>query len=571
MALLAALPQPKREYQPLREPANEVKSVVAIGIKEAPPYLRRQNFVPRRAEDFGDGGSFPEVHVAQYPLDMGRPDGIQSNKTLAVTVNSEGSINYDAILRQGANRDKIIYSDHKSLLPKVDELEKDMSRPDEEEIEETTKDTMAALQRVVEKKLSATQTKSLPNQPGAAQMVKYTPSQQGAAFASGAKQRIIKMQDLPVDPLEPPKFRHTKVPRGAGSPPVPVMHSPPRPVTVRDMQDWKIPPCISNWKNPKGYTIPLDKRLAADGRGLEQKQISDKFAGLTEALYIAEQKARESVEMRARMQREMLQKQKEEKERELRELALRARMERAGGLAGRSEGAAVVEEDNGLPPPPVRDDNYESAEEREARRKRDEIREERRRERERERRLEAKEAHGSKKSKLTRDRERDIGEKMALGMANVNTGGEVMYDQRLFNQEHGMAAGFGEEDSYNLYDKPLFADRGTSLYRARGSEAQDDVAALRTEKFRPDKGFQGAEGDGAAGPRSGPVEFERKEVEADPFGLDAFLSEVKTGRKKNTLDSIGQGGHMRAAGGGGGSYEDGGMGRRVHFQRGGGA
>jgi SNW domain-containing protein 1 len=30
-----------------------------------------------------------------------------------------------------------------------------------------------------------------------------------------------------------------------------------------------IPPCISNWKNNKGFTIPLDKRLAADGRGLQ--------------------------------------------------------------------------------------------------------------------------------------------------------------------------------------------------------------------------------------------------------------------------------------------------------------
>ena len=39
------------------------------------------------------------------------------------------------------------------------------------------------------------------------------------------------------------------------------------------------------------------------------------------------------------------------------------------------------------------------------------IREERRRERERERRLEAKDAHGGKKSKLTRDRDRDISEK----------------------------------------------------------------------------------------------------------------------------------------------------------------
>lgn len=32
--------------------------------------------------------------------------------------------------------------------------------------------------------------------------------------------------------------------------------------------NWKIPPCVSNWKNAKGFTIPLDKRIAADGRGL---------------------------------------------------------------------------------------------------------------------------------------------------------------------------------------------------------------------------------------------------------------------------------------------------------------
>ncbi|CAN0477339.1 unnamed protein product, partial [Scytosiphon promiscuus] len=48
--------------------------------------------------------------------------------------------------------------------------------------------------------------------------------------------------------------------------PVPVLHSPPRKVTVQDQQAWKIPPCVSNWKNARGYTIPLDKRLAADGR-----------------------------------------------------------------------------------------------------------------------------------------------------------------------------------------------------------------------------------------------------------------------------------------------------------------
>lgn len=74
--------------------------------------------------------------------------------------------------------------------------------------------------------------------------------------------------------MEPPKHKVVKVPRGQASPPVPVMHSPPRKLTVQDMKDWKIPPCISNWKNPRGYTISLDKRLAADGRGTQEVFVS---------------------------------------------------------------------------------------------------------------------------------------------------------------------------------------------------------------------------------------------------------------------------------------------------------
>lgn len=71
------------------------------------------------------------------------------------------------------------------------------------------------------------------------------------------------------DPLEPPRFKGKKVPRGPPSPPPPVLRSPPRKVTAQEQKEWMIPPCVSNWKNNKGYTIPLDKRLAADGRGLQ--------------------------------------------------------------------------------------------------------------------------------------------------------------------------------------------------------------------------------------------------------------------------------------------------------------
>lgn len=40
----------------------------------------------------------------------------------------------------------------------------------------------------------------------------------------------------------------------------------------------------------QGYTIPLDKRLAADGRGLQNVHINENFAKLAEALYIADRK-----------------------------------------------------------------------------------------------------------------------------------------------------------------------------------------------------------------------------------------------------------------------------------------
>ena len=42
---------------------------------------------------------------------------------------------------------------------------------------------------------------------GPAQYIRYTPSQQGAAFNSGAKQRVIRMVEAQKDPIEPPKFK----------------------------------------------------------------------------------------------------------------------------------------------------------------------------------------------------------------------------------------------------------------------------------------------------------------------------------------------------------------------------
>ncbi|GLT48525.1 hypothetical protein SLA2020_221450 [Shorea laevis] len=572
--------------------SSEAEKSLAVKAKPVPPYLKRAGFVPRKVEDFGDGGAFPEIHIAQYPLDMGRAKSSKAgSKILPVTVDARGNLAYDAIVKQGENAKKIVHSQHKDLIPKVLKDEEGGDEEDEElekEIEETTQETKAALEKIVNVRLSAAQPKNVPKQSSDSKYIKYKPSQQSAAFNSGAKERIIRMVEMPVDPLEPPKFKHKRVPRASGSPPVPVMHSPPRPVTVKDQQDWKIPPCISNWKNPKGYTIPLDKRLAADGRGLQEVQINDNFAKLSEALYVAEQKAREAVAMRSKVQKEMMMKEKERKEQELRALAAKARSERTGvappaAVPMSSEKSSVVDgSDMRVDYERVRerekDMPKESKEEREERLQREKIREERRRERERERRLEAKDAAGGKKSKITRDRDRDISEKVALGMASTGAarGGEVMYDQRLFNQEKGMDSGFATDDQYNIYDKGLFTAQPTlsTLYKPKKDTDSDMYGGadeqlekiMKTERFKPDKAFSGTSE--RAGPRDRPVEFEKEAEEADPFGLDQFLTEVKKGKK--AMEKVGGGGTMKASAGSSmrDGYEGGSGRTRIGFERG---
>ena len=155
--------------------------------------------------------------------------------------------------------------------------------------------------------------------------------------SDAAKQRVIRMVEAQVDPIEPPKHKFKKVPGGPPSPPAPVLHSPPRKLTVADQASWKVPPCISNWKNARGYTIPLDKRLAADGRGLQETTINNKFASLSEALYVVERKAAEDIRVRNQVRKQMAMKEKEDSEKELRDMASRARMERAG-LSGNASG-----------------------------------------------------------------------------------------------------------------------------------------------------------------------------------------------------------------------------------------
>ena len=65
-------------------------------------------------------------------------------------------------------------------------------------------------------------------------------------------------------------------------------------------------------------------------------------------------------------------------------------------------------------------------------RERDQLRFQRHKERERDRRIAR--AHPEKRSKLEREKDRDISEKIALGMPGGPPSQEALFDQRLFNQ-----------------------------------------------------------------------------------------------------------------------------------------
>ncbi|NWY66454.1 SNW1 protein, partial [Erithacus rubecula] len=518
-SFLPAPTQLSQDQLELEERARAQRSrqtALVSSRREPPPYGYRKGWIPRVPEDFGDGGAFPEIHVAQYPLDMGRKK--KMSNALAVQVDAEGKIKYDAIARQGQSKDKVIYSKYTDLVPKevmnVDDPE--LQRPDEEAIREITEKTRAALEKSVSQKVAAAMPVRAADKLAPAQYIRYTPSQQGVAFNSGAKQRVIRMVEMQKDPMEPPRFKiNKKIPRGPPSPPAPVMHSPSRKMTVKEQQEWKIPPCISNWKNAKGYTIPLDKRLAADGRGLQTVHINENFAKLAEALYIADRKAREAVEMRAQVERKMAQKEKEKHEEKLREMAQKARERRAGIKTH-------VEKEDG-----------------EAR-ERDEIRHDRRKERQHDRNLSR--AAPDKRSKLQRNENRDISEVIALGVPNPRPSNEIQYDQRLFNQSKGMDSGFagGEDEIYNVYDQPWRSgkDMAQNIYRPsknvdKDMYGDDLEARIKTNRFVPDKEFSNSDRNTRGRGRDGPVQFEE-----DPFGLDKFLEEAKQhGGSKRPSDS----------------------------------
>lgn len=332
-----------------------------------PPYGHRDGFKPNTLDDYGDGGAFPEIDIKQYPLNMGMKTlssfsknflnkiSSKTSKTITKTVDKNNEINYNALLGkkdaeiteaptklrasasvmriEGASKDLTLLPNSITKIPSKEII----PRPDIREVKATTEKTKSVLDALINKKsdsLILGSNKKVSSNTGRI-YVEYTPSVQTynlgeSGFVQKPEKRILEIQDAPQDPMEPARF---KIKKGSGpkrerSPPAPVLHAPAKSITTKERKEWAIPPCVSSWKNNKGYTVQLDKRLAVDGRHLANQQrnkINDGFFKLADALGAADKHAREEVKLRTEISKRAMDKEQRVREEDLRKMAVDAR------------------------------------------------------------------------------------------------------------------------------------------------------------------------------------------------------------------------------------------------------
>lgn len=121
--------------------------------KNIPSYPHRKGFIPTTLEDFEDGGAYPELHVVQYPMNMGRP-GQKSNALVPVQIDDNGTIRTDMIIRQGSNRHKQLQTQMSDVKPKQLSAE-EIAMPDAAEEAATAERTKQALEAILEGKIKS--------------------------------------------------------------------------------------------------------------------------------------------------------------------------------------------------------------------------------------------------------------------------------------------------------------------------------------------------------------------------------------------------------------------------------
>ena len=372
-----------------------------------------------------------------------------------------------------------------------------LSKPSLEKTLETTLETKLALENICNRRIKYSQTIKSTNPLFSklenCKYIKYTPS-------NCNNSKIIEIRNRPIDPLSSNNYTFQKIPHSNTDPSifVPVMHSPERKITYQDQRDWKVPPCVSISKNPKGLVIPLDIRLANDGRNLKEFQVNKNFSKFADVLFLAEKRARAEIEERNRISESIQIKAELKKEEELREAAKQARLERkainSGTALSNIESVNTVRSD--LTEELLLGKKSEREELVREKNERNQLRALRKKEIENDRKVEM----IVNKKKKFKDNDKNI----FNGNDNNNN---RLFDEKLFEKKN-------ENNDADVYDKPLFNEEKNLNAIYKDDDGLNHKKVIKKLVEKGGKMFsKGNYKDLDGIQRNGPVQFEKGEKE----------------------------------------------------------
>ena len=424
---------------------------------------------------------------------------------------------------------------------------------------EVAKKTSNALAKIIEKKVAVTNQTSMSIEAAQSNPTSNFIKVNGGVDATTGKvsqDRIIRVAQKAVDPLSLALTKYRAAPKPPGSPPVPILHSPRRKATEEEKADWDVPKCVSNWNNTQGHVISLEKRLAQTTK-TEAPVINDHFAKLSEALLTTEGLMSTVISERTKAKQENEEKRRLAENEELRIAAAEARNAKFRSRQDNEEPINYAIDKKG------RDESSSENEKEEeddiakaAKAARDRLRLQRKRELDREMKLE----QAGKRTKAMREEERDVSEKIALGLPVPKSAGgslESEFDQRLFNRgESGLSSGRQADDEDNIYSTSLFSSSSRNIYKPSqslrdnksASEIQSKLDELkgRSEVFET-HGFKGSESQKQPIQREGPVQFEKVEGTKQPtFSDDPLLHGISLSAAHRKASSVLEGLSNRA-------------------------
>ncbi|CDO95317.1 unnamed protein product [Kluyveromyces dobzhanskii CBS 2104] len=394
---------------------------------------------------------------------------------------SGGSIKDTIILDQLRPQNAPVASISDFVPLRQRDLSLEIPLPTAADIKQTFTKTKAFLDSLLAKKSTIT---SGPNA--------NTTQSKTEAMASGQSGvlRPVKVIEHKKDPLQPVTHRKRKVVAPSEEIQAPILHksddTSTKP-TKEELDKWKIPSAISNWKNPNGFAISLDNRATIESNPLDNSgdNKKDGFLLLAEALDEADREARERIKVKQEVQKDLEEKDSLRKEQRLRDLAERAHEDREQRR------------------------QYEN----EAHYTRDLERNKRRRTQDEINRVN-KVSTAEKLRRLAYQQGRDISDKVVLNAAKATETPDVQYDSRLFSKGSSSVSSSANQ----IYDSPLFNDSQIGrIYRpaASANEETDEIISRISNK----RGRMGPVEFGTADDGRNPDEKEELREESQQYGL----------------------------------------------------